>query len=181
MKTFKNKKGFTLIELLAVIVVLAIVTVLATSTILPYIADVRKQAIADEANEAIEAASRAMSLISIGSITNEDLEGDTTKYKKSDDYYCFSLSKLVELGLWEKDEKELAVGDPGKRDGYEGYVKVNISEDSKAYTYEIKMRNTSLYVYSADGDVKYDKSKKEAEQEIKDLDAETKVETFSCS
>ena len=174
MKTFKNKKGFTLIELLAVIVVLAIVTVLATSTILPYIADVRKQAFADEADEAIEAASRAMSLITIGSITEDDLKGNDGEYKKTDDSYCFSLSKLVDLGLWEKDKKELGAN------GYEGYVKVNTSNPSKAYTYVIKMHNSSLYV-SGDGvNIKYDNDKKGEEQVIKDLDSSKKQETFNC-
>lgn len=173
MKTFKNRKGFTLIELLAVIVVLAIVTVLATSTILPYIADVRKQAFADEANEAIEAASRAMSLITIGSITEKDLNGNDKDYKKTDNSYCFSLSKLVDLGLWEKDKKELGEG------GYEGYVKVNTSNPSKAYTYEIKMHNSSLYV-SGDGvNIKYDNDKK-GEQVIKDLSDVQESVTYTC-
>ena len=159
MKTFKNKKGFTLIELLAVIVVLAIVTVLATSTILPYIADVRKQAFADEANEAI---------------TEDDLKGNDGEYKKTDDSYCFSLSKLVDLGLWEKDKKELGAN------GYEGYVKVNTSNPSKAYTYEIKMHNSSLYV-SGDGvNIKYDNDKKGEEQVIKDLSDAQKSETYTC-
>ena len=175
MKTFKDKKGFTLIELLAVIVVLAIVTVLATSTILPYIVDVRKQAFADEANEAIEAASRAMTLLTISSITEEDdLKGEAGDFSKGTNSYCFSLKKLVELGLWEKDIEDIGAN------GYDGYVKVVTSDSSKAYTYQLKMHNQSLYVDSKGGDVKYDKDKTEDQQVIKDFTSTLKSETFSC-
>ncbi len=145
MNTIKNKKGFTLIELLAVIVVLAIVMVLATTTVLPYMADARKKTFAVEASEAINAASEAMTLKLLGSITSDDLSGEGYTADEESGTYCFTLKKLVDLGIWQKDQKDLG------EDKYEGYVQVLTSSPTKAYVYKIKMHNESLYVDNGDG------------------------------
>lgn len=153
MKALKEKKGFTLIELLAVIVVLAIVMVLATTTVLPYMTKATNNAFAIEANAAVDAASQAMSLIQIGSIAGSELV-DATKYSKSattdedtgvtTTTYCFTVEKLVELGLWKKDISEVQTGE-GKTPTYSGTVTVTALSNSKSYTYNVQMHNGDLY------------------------------------
>ncbi len=146
MNAIKNKKGFTLIELLAVIVVLAIVMVLATTTVLPYMENARMKTFAVEANEAINAASEVMTLKVIGSITPTDLGENGDDYQSyTDGNYCFSLTKLVDLGIWKKDKKDIGA------DHYEGYVQVITSNPSKAYVYKVKMHNESLYITNGEG------------------------------
>ncbi len=153
MNTIKNKKGFTLIELLAVIVVLAIVMVLATTTVLPYMADARKKAFAIEAGDAITAAQEAMTLKLLGSITPEQLSGDGYVANEETGVYCFSIGKLVDLGIWQKDKKDIYEEKNNEKGTYEGYVLVETSkpEPSKAYVYKVKMHNESLYVDNGDG------------------------------
>ncbi len=90
MGNLKDKKGFTLIELLAVIVILGIVTVIGATTILPYIQNAGKDAFNDEANNVIDAASQAVSLIQINSITDN--------YTAITNGYCFTLKNLSDLG-----------------------------------------------------------------------------------
>ena len=134
MKGLKNKKGFTLIELLAVIVVLAIVTVIASSSILPYMANAGKDAFVSEANIAIDGASNAMSLISLGNVstsnytTGTDTDGNTT--------YCFTLQNLKDLSLWDKDDEN-----------YAGKVVVTVPKaGGYSYTYTVTMHNKDYYV-----------------------------------
>ncbi len=165
MKGLKEKKGFTLIELLAVIVVLAIVMVLATTTVLPYMTKATKNSFAIEANAAVDAASQAMSLISIGSISNTELidNADYTKTESTTDgvtttTYCFTVKKLVELGLWQKDSSEVT----GTTPTYAGTVTVTAKSNSKAYTYSIDMHNKDLYVDGVTGTV-------DGEKHVKDL------------
>lgn len=146
MENLKNKKGFTLIELLAVIVVLAIVMVLATRAILPGIGNVSKDAIATEANMFVDAASDAISLISIGSITSSNLGANGTDYSKVEDSandtttYCFTLKKLVDLGLVKKDLEDYAGSVVVKRTGTK-------------YVYTIAMHNKDLEVPANSGSV----------------------------
>ena len=141
MKTFKDKKGFTLIELLAVIVVLAIVTVIATQSILPYMANAGRDAFVTEANLAIDGASDAMSLISIGSVTSDnyskgtDASGNTT--------YCFTLADLNAIGAWSKDDSD-----------YAGKVVVTVPTSGGGYTYAVTMHSKDYYVASTSGTIK---------------------------
>ena len=135
-----NKKGFTLIELLAVIVVLAIVMVLATTTVLPYMANARKESFALEANTLKNAASQAVSLITIGTIK------DTSNYTKTDDGYCFTVGNLKDLGLFKKDDAS-----------YKGIVTVQKAENGNAYEYIVELENGEFYVkQTATGDVTVD-------------------------
>lgn len=138
MKTLKDRNGFTLIELLAVIVVLAIVTVIATQSILPLIANVGRDSFASEANIAIEGASDAMTLITIGSVDSSNYTYDDTNKT-----YCFTLENLNNLGFFDKDL------DNG---GYEGTVTVQPSGSN--YTYSIEMHNDDYYVKTTGGSVK---------------------------
>lgn len=154
MKTIRGNKGFTLIELLAVIVVLSIVSVLAARSVLPYMGNAGKEGFVIEANEAISAASDAMSLINIGSIT------DTTKYTTGEEKvgeityntYCFTLANLKDLGLFKKD-------DPN----YKGIVKVRVNE--KSYTYTVEMTNSKFKVNKS-GQVTTDDIKDKADTKV---------------
>ncbi|MBQ7031159.1 MAG: type II secretion system protein [Bacilli bacterium] len=165
MKGLREKKGFTLIELLAVIVVLAIVMVLATTTVLPYMTKATKNSFAIEANAAVDAASQAMSLISIGSISGTELVA-SSDYTKSEatangvttTTYCFTVKKLVDLGLWQKDSSEVT----GTTPTYGGTVTVTAKSDSKAYTYSVDMHNKDLYVDGVTGTV-------DGETDVQDL------------
>ena len=132
MKGLKNKEGFTLIELLAVIVVLAIVTVIASSSILPYMANAGRDAFVTEANTAIDGASSAMSLISLGSAGNNYTSKDNADGTKT---YCFTLDNLKALSLWDKDDAN-----------YAGKVVVTVPASGYAYTYEVTMHNKDYYV-----------------------------------
>jgi len=161
MKGLKNKKGFTLIELLAVIVVLAIVTVIASSSILPYMANAGKDAFVSEANIAIDGASNAMSLISLGNVstsnykTGTDTDGNTT--------YCFTLQNLKDLSLWDKDDEN-----------YAGNVVVTVPKaGGYSYTYTVTMHNKDYYV-TGSGTI--------ASDDVADYDAEGthKTASFGC-
>ena len=168
MKVEKNnKKGFTLIELLAVIVILAIVSVIGATTILPYIGNSAKNAFAIEANHAIDAASQAMSLIHIGSITDDSVS-------LGNGNYCFPLEKLVEYGLWTKDAESVGAGKT-----YVGYVLVTKMTNSEAYTYKIVMHNDKFKVNKDGGNVSADN-----DTDIDNYVAPSSgsdVSTYSCS
>jgi len=140
----RNRKGFTLIELLAVIVVLAIVMVLATSTILPLLSSARTSSFALEANNAIDAASQAVSLIQLGTSTIDTTESGDYKRTVTDTSttYCFSLKKLIQYGLLKKDEKSLGATK------YEGTVTVTAPKNSNQYTYAVSMHSSNFYVNS---------------------------------
>lgn len=125
MKVLKSRKGFTLIELLAVIVVLAIVMVLATTTVLPYMSNSKKDAFVIEANTAREAAAQAVSLITIGSVTDN--------YKKTTDGYCFTIENLKALGLFTKGDSS-----------YGGIV--TVKQSGNKYIYQVEMQNGTFYV-----------------------------------
>lgn len=147
MKGIKNESGFTLIELLAVIVILAIVMVLASSSIIPFMQNASKDSFAIEANGAIDAASNAISLISIGSVQREAngkdfsyTAGSGSTGTGSGEVYCFTIDKLVNLGLFDLDTKSLATNGGS----YAGTVMVN--KTGNAYTYTVQMQNDSFQV-----------------------------------
>ena len=147
MKNKGNKKGFTLIELLAVIVVLAIVAVLGAGLVLPALSSARKNAFIVEANNAIDAASRAVSYYQIGTLTATEITSAGGKYTysaTSDDEFCFTLQSLVTLGVF--DKKDLT--------GYSGTIKVKIPKsNNKAFTYTTSMKNSDFAIHSATGSV----------------------------
>jgi len=140
MKNLSGKKGFTLVELLAVIVVLGIVMVLATTTVLPLMQKSQKSALATEANSLVEAASQVVSLVSIG-----EYDG-TYNGKTASDYsdgYCFTVTDLVNAGLWKKTDTT----------EYAGFVIVKKSDNN--YTYSVSLNNGTYAVTitgNADGD-----------------------------
>ena len=152
LKNMKGKKGFTLIELLAVIVVLAIVAVLGAGLVLPALASARKNAFIVEANNAIDAASRAVSYYQIGTLTKDKIESAATGDDKATytysatgpDVFCFTLKSLVNLGVY--DKKDL--------DGYSGTIKVSIPKTSNtAFTYTTSMKNKDFAIPNADGSI----------------------------
>lgn len=158
MEKRNKKKGFTLIELLAVIVVLAIVSVLGASIILPALADARKNAFVSEANNFLEAASEGISLIQVGSITNQELTNVGTDYKKTTNAasgsnpanttYCFTLNGLIKLGLFDKK-----LDSTGKVPNYNGKVTVKVNEGSKQYIYTTTFSNKDFYVNGVTGNI----------------------------
>ena len=170
MNILNEKKGFTLIELLAVIVILAIVTVLGATTVLPYLQGAGKNAFAIEANHAVDAASQAMSLYQIGSISIP--AANITEPADDDDptVYCFTLEQLVNYGLWTKDASAVAAGGD-----YAGTVKVTQSAGSKSYTYAVAMHNKDYAVDKASGNV--------ASGDVDDYDStdETFAAKMACS
>lgn len=161
-----NNKGFTLIELLAVIVILAIVTVLASQSILPFMQNAGKNSFAIEANGAIDSASNAVSLLSIGSI---DMPKDNDKnFKRDGDKYCFTLDWLVDKGLYDLDVKSLESHTDGKG-SYAG--KVEVTKSGNAYTYTIFMHNKEYYV-TGSGTIDKDDPLKIADAGSPDYDCE---------
>ena len=165
MKNKGNKKGFTLIELLAVIVVLAIVAVLGAGLVLPALANARKNAFIVEANNAIDAASRAVSYYQIGTLTSAQIDaagadGIKAKYTylgnaMAKETFCFTLDSLVDLGVF--DKKDLT------KSGYSGTIVVTVPKDSnKAYTYTTSMQNNDFYISNADGSIQESEVKQKA-------------------
>ena len=138
------KKGFTLIELLAVIVVLAIVAVLATSQILPLLEKTRKNAFAGEANNVIDAATKAMTLIQIGekSATDTAFVKYTQGSSGNAGTYCFTLKQLVDNGVLQKDLE---------KSGYTGKVSVVVPESFQAYEYYVTMKNAQFTINNVKG------------------------------
>lgn len=160
MKNLKDNRGFTLIELLAVIVILAIVMVLASSSILPFMRNAGRDSFALEANGVIDAASNAISLITVGSIksdgsyNNQSVPGDTEAerdklFNISDDktIYCFSLDYLVKFGLFDLKEESL-VTNGGK---YTGVVVA--TKNGNAYTYKVYIKNDEFMVNGVENTV----------------------------
>lgn len=153
-----NKKGFTLIELLAIIVILGVIAVAGYATVMPYVRSSKEKTFAIEANEVIEAAKGAMTLIK-----NEELDGTdyllTRQYSetngrgritmKSENYYCFTLEDLVSLKFWTKNIDAVS----GENKTYDGWVRVR-KNTSGEYYYVISLKNSDdYYVKEVEGKV----------------------------
>ena len=110
----KSQKGFTLVELLAVIVVLAIILLIASNNVFTQITKARKNALAIEGNELIDAARSAYQ--------NAILDGNITTGSA-----CFSLDYLYKEGLFSK----------GGKDNYSGSVLVKPNGNQVTYTFWI--------------------------------------------
>lgn len=158
MKILKEKKGFTLIELLAVIVILAVVAVIGATTVLPYIQNANERAFAVEANQVKDAASQAVSLIQIGSLTSNFEDQSTSSAK----VYCFTLENLVDAGLWTKDKGSIYNEDSNANGNYKGTV--TATQSGNAYTYSVSMTDGSLYVSGESGNINSGAVHKTSEQ-----------------
>ena len=137
-----NEKGFTLIELLAVIVILAIVMVLASQSVLPFMRNASKDSFVIEANGAIDAASNAISLYNVGQLDLNTADGKKftkTTVNGKTTAYCFSLSYLVEQGLYSLKSNKITA------DNYGGYV-LATKGDNNSFTYTLYFRNKDYYV-----------------------------------
>lgn len=121
----KNKNGFTLIELLAVIVVLAIVTVIATQSVLPLMKNASRDAFAIEATSVIKSAKDALSMYNLG---KEKLDNNN-KSCSNDEFICFSVEKLIDMGLYE-----------GSKDVFSGKVLIDITNDEDVPKYTLYLQ-----------------------------------------
>lgn len=96
----KEKKGFTLIELLAVLIVLGIILVLGITTVLPYLKKSREKTFRIEATEVVNSAKEAFRLLDLNQIS---LKNNTASCK-NENYYCFSVTELIDLGIFDGDK-----------------------------------------------------------------------------
>jgi hypothetical protein len=108
-------------------------------------ANAGKDAFVTEANIAIDGASNAMSLISLGSV-------NSSNYKKGTDAagnttYCFTLDNLKNISLWDKDDTN-----------YAGKVVVTVPKaGGYSYTYTVTCedfptgRVVNKFAFGADG------------------------------
>ena len=98
-------RGFTLIELLAVIVVLAIIILIAVNAVLPQMDKARRNALAIEANSAIQAAQSYY--------TSGQLMGGDSLPTQDGSWKCIEIDKLIDNGFYDAD-----------KDNYDGLVYV---------------------------------------------------------
>lgn len=124
-----NNKGFTLIELLAVIIVLAIVMVLAATTVLPYMSTAREDAFRLEATNVITSAQNAIDLYNLKEIKLKNNENSC----KKDNTICFSVSELIDLGIYE-----------GDKNVYSGSVIVDLT-NSKIPSYTLYLKKNDEF------------------------------------
>ncbi len=110
MDILKNKKGFTLVELLAVIVILAVIIVIASSSVGGLMTEARKNALAIEGNELVNAAKNAYQL----AILNGEVgSGDA----------CFSLEYLYKKDYFSKGSDNKYKGSALVQKNADGIVK----------------------------------------------------------
>lgn len=126
MDILKNKKGFTLVELLAVIVILAVIIVIASSSVGGLMTDARKNALAIEGNELVNAAKNAYQL----AILNGDVQTQDA---------CFSLEYLYKKDYFSK----------GRTNNYTGSVLVYREDNIVKYSFWIS--NGSYVVAGVSG------------------------------
>ena len=146
MKIIGEKKGFTLIELLAVIVVLAIVAIVGYSTILPLLGNTRRNAFLSEANYAVDAASRAVSVLQLGSMSASDLGTNSRGAANANgEYkYCFTVKALADAGLYNKEEAKATDA------AFKGRILVVPSGNT--FTYTVTMTNGTYQISSIAAD-----------------------------
>lgn len=131
MRILKNRKGFTLVELLAVIVVLAVIILIASSNVGEMMVRARKNALAIEGNELINAAKTAYQM--------EVLDGRIKSGSA-----CFSMAYLYKNGYYSKGS---GIGE-GK-DGYSGSVLVTVPAGAGNTTYTFWISNGSYKIDAA--------------------------------
>ena len=130
MHTLKNKKGCTLVELLAVIVILAVIILIASTNVGTMMTTARKNTLAIEGNELINAAKNAYQM----DILDGTVTGTTAK--------CYSLKSLHDdYGFFSK----------GPNDKYTGSVYVSPDADGKVVTYTFWISNGSYRVVGETG------------------------------
>lgn len=130
-------RGFTLIELLAVIVVLAIIILIAVQAVLPQMDKARRNALAIEANSAIQAAQAYF--------TAGDLMGGDTLPVGNNTDKCIKISDLIKSSFYNADI-----------DKYEGSVQV-LRKDGNFY-YTVWIHNSEYQVIAKGSEDKKDGS-----------------------
>lgn len=123
-------RGFTLIELLAVIVVLAIIILIAVNAVLPQMDKARRNALAIEANSAIQAAQSYY--------TSGQLMGGDSLPTQDGSWKCIEIDKLIDNGFYDAD-----------KDNYDGLVYVKKGKTN--YFYRVYLHNKEYMIISRDG------------------------------
>lgn len=121
-------RGFTLIELLAVIVVLAIIILIAVNAVLPQMDKARRNALAIEANSAIQA---AQSYYTSGQL----MGGDTLPIGEGSSK-CIGIDDLIKAGFYDADI-----------DSYAGSVQVTRGKTN--FFYRVWIHNREYQVIGA--------------------------------
>ena len=152
-------RGFTLIELLAVIVVLAIIILIAVNAVLPQMDRARRNALAIEANSAIQA---AQSYFTAGNLMGGDTlpVGDTPK--------CISISDLIKAGFYDADIET-----------YEGSVQVTRS--GNLFLYEVWIHNGEYQIIEAGVDKKTNTNKDVALDDVENYSGSWNTLYNSCN
>lgn len=131
-------RGFTLIELLAVIVVLAIIILIAVNAVLPQMDRARRNALAIEANSAIQS---AQSYFTAGNL----MGGDTLPVGEGSSK-CIPIKDLITNGFYDADIET-----------YEGSVQVTRS--GNLLLYKVWIHNGEYQVVGAGVDTKTNTNK----------------------
>lgn len=124
----KDARGFTLIELLAVIVVLAIVILMAVQAVIPQLQEAKKNVLAMEANNVIDAANTYL-------MNNGLSNGKLTLPVNDGAYECVDIEELIKAGQLDMDIEK-----------YEGSVKVQKSGNIYLFTVWLHNKNEKLMV-----------------------------------
>ncbi len=151
-------RGFTLIELLAVIVVLAIIILIAVNAVLPQMDRARRNALAIEANSAIQS---AQSYFTAGNLMGGDTlpVGDTPK--------CISISDLIKAGFYDADIET-----------YEGSVQVTRS--GNLFLYKVWIHNDEYQIVGAGVDTTTNTNKDVALDDVKNYEGNWKDLYNNC-
>lgn len=153
-------RGFTLIELLAVIVVLAIIILIAVNAVLPQMDRARRNALAIEANSAIQA---AQSYFTAGNLMGGDtlpVGDNATK--------CISISDLIKAGFYDADIET-----------YEGSVQVTRS--GNLFLYEVWIHNGEYQIIEAGVDKKTNTNKDVALDDVENYSGSWNTLYNSCN
>ena len=137
-KELNSFRGFTLIELLAVIVVLAIIILIAVNAVLPQMDKARRNALAIEANSAIQS---AQSYFTAGNL----MGGDTLPVGEGSSK-CISIKNLITNGFYDADV-----------DTYAGSVQV--TRNGSLLLYKVWIHNGEYQIVGAGVDTKTNTNK----------------------
>lgn len=152
-------RGFTLIELLAVIVVLAIIILIAVNAVLPQMDRARRNALAIEANSAIQS---AQSYFTAGNL----MGGDTLPVGEGS-WKCISIEDLIKAGFYDADV-----------DTYKGSVQVTRS--GGLFLYKVWIHNDEYQIVGAGVDTTTNTNKDVALDDVKNYEGNWKDLYNNC-
>lgn len=152
-------RGFTLIELLAVIVVLAIIILIAVNAVLPQMDKARRNALAIEANSAIQS---AQSYFTAGNL----MGGDTLPIGEGSSK-CIGIDDLIKAGFYDAD-----IGT------YQGSVQVTRS--GNLFLYKVWIHNGEYQVVGAGIDEKTNTNKDVTINDVQNYSGSWSVSYNEC-